>query len=196
MRRPVLSSISFMPRTWEVTAWTRCFFNQRVVVSAEVGLRSGSRQAGTSGGADLTGKIAAELSCAQAVSGSGSPGHSLITASGFEAWINHTGSPLLADTSADADPNADGLSNLIEYVLGSLVDSGSQHAEFAPGKVVIDGESYLTLTFQLRLPLTWCCLWRPVIRWWCLGSLLIPCGRKIRRGFESVCQVLDGKLPR
>lgn len=86
-----------------------------------------------------------------AATAGGSTGPSLITASGFDAWINHTGSPLLADTSADADPDADGLSNLIEYVLGSPVDSGSQHAEFSPGKVVIDGESYLTLTFQRRL---------------------------------------------
>lgn len=131
-----------------------------------------------------------------AATAGGSPEHSLITASGFDARINHTGSPLLADTSADADPNADGSPNLIEYALSSPVDSGSQHAEFAPGKVVIDSESYHTLTFQLRLPLTWCYLWRPVIRWWGLGSLLIPCCRKIRRGFESVCQVLHGKLSR
>jgi hypothetical protein len=86
-----------------------------------------------------------------AATAGGSTGPSLITASGFDAWINHTGAPLLSDTSADADPDADGLSNLIEYVLGSPVDSGSQHAEFSPGKVVIDGESYLTLTFQRRL---------------------------------------------
>ena len=86
------------------------------------------------------------------------PGALRVGVAGYEAWI--TGYPALigADALPEADPDADGLANLMEFVLTGSPISGSDTSRpvpaAAPGALTItfnrsdESESDTTLTFQ------------------------------------------------
>jgi hypothetical protein len=71
-------------------------------------------------------------------------------ASGYDAWANIYWPGLTGPAGSDADPDRDGLDNLLEYALGANPTVADEAALPAIGLVKIDGESYLTLTYRHR----------------------------------------------
>lgn len=72
---------------------------------------------------------------------------------GFEGWMLLASAAPSDDTSAHADLDQDGLSNLAEYALGTRVDAPGNGAPL-PGTAQIDGQTFLTLTFQRKINAT------------------------------------------
>lgn len=84
----------------------------------------------------------------------GSTGRLTGFSSGYSAWINYTGTAFEQDSAPLADPDGDGVPNLLEYVIGTAADIGKGGSVVAPGETDIDGQRYLTITFQRRLNAT------------------------------------------
>ena len=81
----------------------------------------------------------------------GSPSATVsLTAQPCNAWLfAHFGAGAnnAALAAESADPDGDGLANLLEYVLGAVPDAPSSASVPIRGTVSVAGQSYLTLTF-------------------------------------------------
>lgn len=68
----------------------------------------------------------------------------------FANWASNQQVP---DNGA-ADPDRDGLANLVEYALGTAASNANTSEAPKPGRVTQDGQQFLTLTFSRRLDVT------------------------------------------
>lgn len=89
-----------------------------------------------------------------AATAGGSTGPLTGFANGYSAWINYSGTAFEEDAAPLADPDGDGVPNLLEYALGTVADIGNSGTNTHAGSVEIDGQQHLTLTFQRRLDAT------------------------------------------